>query len=201
MRTRGWSGSPPASDDEARERILVATRACIDRDGVGIGIADVARELGIARPTVYRYFPSTELLLIAVVIESTQGLLDRIDQHRRPGRTSLADHVVETVALVLEQLPAEPYLWLMLTEGRSSLFAVGVTSPLSIGFGRALVDRMPVADLSERLTPTELGELVETIVRVVQSFMLDPGRPPRRGKDLRGYLERWLAPAVTALGH
>src|SRR3954452_14063707 len=201
MRTRGWSGRPPETDDEARERILVATRACIDRDGVGIGIANVARELGIARPTVYRYFPTTELLLIAVVIESTQGLLDRVDQHRHGRRTSLADHVVETVALVLEQLPAEPYLWLMLTEGRSSLFAVGVTSPLSIGFGRALVDRMPVADLSEWLTPTELSELVETIVRVVQSFMLDPGRPPRRGKDLRGYLERWLAPAVTALGH
>ncbi len=201
MRTRGWSGSPPASDDEARERILIATRACIDRDGVGIGIANVARELGIARPTVYRYFPSTELLLIAVVIESTQGLLDRVDQHRRKRPMSLADHVVETVALVLEQLPAEPYLWLMLTEGRSSLFAVGVTSPLSIGFGRALVDRMPVADLSEWLTPTELSELVETIVRVVQSFMLDPGRPPRRGKDLRGYLERWLAPAVATLGH
>jgi hypothetical protein len=32
--------------------------------------------------------------------------------------------------------------------------------------------------------------------RVVQSFVIDPGRPGRRGAELRRYLRRWVAPAL-----
>src|SRR5208282_5099353 len=60
VRTHGWAGRPPADDDEAVQRILAAAKLCIDRDGAESGIAEVARELGVTRQTVYRYFPSTE---------------------------------------------------------------------------------------------------------------------------------------------
>ena len=40
-----------------------------------------------------------------------------------------------------------------------------------------------------------LDELNEFGLRVLQSFLADPGRPPRSGADLRRYLTRWIGPA------
>ena len=37
-----------------------ATTALIDESRAEIGIADVARKLGVIRQTVYRYFPITD---------------------------------------------------------------------------------------------------------------------------------------------
>ncbi|BDU00500.1 hypothetical protein IFM12276_35280 [Nocardia sputorum] len=41
-----------------------------------------------------------------------------------------------------------------------------------------------------------LDELVEHMPRIVQSFVIDPGRPPRSGAGLRRNLATWVAPAV-----
>jgi hypothetical protein len=45
-------------------------------------------------------------------------------------------------------------------------------------------------------TDTELDELAEHLLRIIQSFVIDPGRPPRHGADLRDYLRRWVGAAV-----
>jgi hypothetical protein len=34
-------------------------------------------------------------------------------------------------------------------------------------------------------------------LRVLHSFLADPGRPPRSGADLRRYLTRWIGPAIA----
>jgi hypothetical protein len=43
----------------------------------------------------------------------------------------------------------------------------------------------------------DLNELAEHLLRIIQSFVIDPGRPPRTGQQLRGYLRRWVGSAVT----
>ncbi|HEY4043151.1 MAG TPA: helix-turn-helix domain-containing protein, partial [Rhodopila sp.] len=49
--------TPPASTDDARERILAAAQRCIDRHGIRkTTMDDIASELGLSRPNVYRYF-------------------------------------------------------------------------------------------------------------------------------------------------
>ena len=197
MRTHGWAGQPPADDDEAVRRILAATRSCIDRDGAETGIADVARELGVTRQTVYRYYRSTEDLLRATAIEASAAFLDRIDRHlaARPG--SPADVVVEGVAFCLEQLPREPYLGLLLSPGRAGAFAEGVTSLAALALGRTILDRFPVDWPAHGFDDAGLDDLVEQMLRMTQSFVIDPGTPPRTGADLRAYLDRWLAPAIA----
>jgi hypothetical protein len=35
-------------------------------------------------------------------------------------------------------------------------------------------------------------------LRTLQSLVLDPGDPVRSGSELRGYLQRWLAPALRS---
>lgn len=199
MRTHGWSGEPPRDDAEARRRILDATRECIDSYGAPVGIADVARSLGVTRPTVYRYYASSEDLLIAVVADSMSGFLDRV-YARFPKKRGAPEQVVtEAVARVLGQLPRERYLWVMLTSGRASLFARGATSEVSLNFARGIVRRMPVDWAHYGVSDEQLAEFTEQVVRTIQSFMLDPGSPPRKDAQLRAYLDRWLAPGVREM--
>jgi AcrR family transcriptional regulator len=47
-----------SSLEKTRQRLLAATLACIERWGIDkTSIEDVAREAGLSRATVYRYFP------------------------------------------------------------------------------------------------------------------------------------------------
>src|SRR5262245_8330947 len=82
-RTHGWDGRPPADDEEAIERILDATRRCIERDGARATVSEVAAELGVTRQTVYRYFDSTEKLLHATAFQASGPFLDRLTRHLR----------------------------------------------------------------------------------------------------------------------
>ncbi len=123
VRRHGWSEDPPATDDAAVRRILDATRACIDREGAVAGIADVARELGVTRQTVYRYFATTEDLLTATAIDASAGFLARLEAHLGTIKPSAAEAVVEGIAYTLEQLPKEPYLGLLTAPGRVGVFS------------------------------------------------------------------------------
>src|SRR5215207_299454 len=118
MRTHGWSGSAPASDEEAVERILAAASGAIDERGADFSIADVARTLGVTRQTVYRYFPSTEALLVASAVRSADDFLERLAEHLH-GLTNPMDAVTEGIATALEWLPKDKHLGLLLAPGRA----------------------------------------------------------------------------------
>ncbi|ROO85182.1 TetR family transcriptional regulator [Actinocorallia herbida] len=198
MRTHGWGGSPPASDAEAAARIKDATHRCVADLGGATTIAHVATALGISRQTVYRYFPSTEALLLAAALDGTRPFLARLARRLRRV-TDPSEALVEAVAYTIGQIPAEPYLRLLLDPqggGRSMLR--GVTSDTARAIGHTLLDHTAVDWTGLGIGPGQRGELVEWTLRVVQSFLLDPGDPARSGADLRGFLRRWLAPSVAA---
>ncbi len=199
MRRHGWSGDLPESDDEAIRRILVATRACIDRDGSTVGIVDVARELGVTRQTVYRYYRTTEDLLTATAIDASASFLLRLEDHLTKRSWAAADAVVEGIAFTLEQLPNEPYLGLLLSPGRIGIFSRDFTSETAMTLGRAMIDRFPIDWPTVGFDDDDLTELVEQMLRMTQSFVVDPGSPPRTGLALRNYLTKWLAPAISTL--
>ena len=196
MRTHGWGGDPPADDEEAVRRILEAARACIDREGPGAGVADVAKELGVTRQTVYRYFRTTEDLLSATALDAAAGFLDRVEAHLANGPSVPAAAVVEGIAFTLERLPEEPYLGLLLEPGRFSIFSQGITSANALALGRSIIDRFAVDWEAHGFDDRDLDELVEHMLRITLSLVIDQGSPPRTGSELRGYLDRWLAPAV-----
>jgi hypothetical protein len=51
-------------------------------------------------------------------------------------------------------------------------------------------------------TATEATVVVEQMLRMTQSFVVDPGTPPRTGANVRGSLSRRLAPAIAVkVGH
>ena len=81
MRSRGWAGRWPASDEEAIARILDAADEVVSERGSAMRIADVARTLGVTRQTVYRYFPGTEALLVASAMRAADGFIDQLSEH------------------------------------------------------------------------------------------------------------------------
>jgi AcrR family transcriptional regulator len=198
MRTHGWSGAAPASDAEAIDRILAAAKRAIDKRGSEIRITDIARELGVTRQTVYRYFPSTDALLVATAISEAAPYLDALTKHLAEIHNP-AEAVVEAIAHTLERLPEEPYLGLLLSSGRSGAFAAGVTSDTALRFGRTMLQRFAVDWNAVGITDDKLDALTEYMLRMLQSFVIDPGRPPRRGQVLRDYLTEWVTPVVLGL--
>ena len=197
MRTHGWSGATPADDDEAIARILKAARHRIDQSGRDFGISDVAKDVGVTRQTVYRYFPSTEALLFATSVAEVGPFLDSLAKHVRKIHDP-AEAVVEGIAHTLERLPHETYLSLLLTPGKASAFSAGVTSDMAMSFGRSLLERFDVDWTSVGITDDNMDGLVEFMLRIFQSLVIDPGRPPHNGQELREFLRRWVAPAIKA---
>lgn len=66
MGRKGWSGAPPADDEEARKRIVdAAIRSMEHRGPHGTSISVIAGDLGVTRPTVYRYFSTIDELVTA----------------------------------------------------------------------------------------------------------------------------------------
>jgi AcrR family transcriptional regulator len=195
MRTHGWSGAAPATDEEAISRILEAAGKAIDARGADFSISDVARTLGVTRQTVYRYFPSTDALLIAAAVHAASGFIDRLAAHMR-GITDPADAIAEAVSTVLEWLPEDKHLSLLLIPGQPNRHTESVTSDVALDFGHSMVRRFDVDWTGLGYTDADLAELVEHLLRIIQSFVIDPGRPPRRGTELRQYLRRWVGGAI-----
>ncbi|MBI3216662.1 MAG: TetR/AcrR family transcriptional regulator [Mycobacterium sp.] len=194
MRTRGWGGAAPADDAEAAQRILAAAKAAIDANGADIGIAEIARAVGVTRQTVYRYFPSTDVLLFAAALDSASGFLDKLAAELA-GITDPAQAVVEGIATTLESLPEDKYMRLLLAGDRDS-FTATVTSDMAIELAHSMLQRFDVDWAAEGFDRAEVDEIGEHMLRILQSLVIDPGRPPRTGAQLREYLHRHVGAAV-----
>src|SRR5882672_12215539 len=143
MRTHGWGGSAPASDEEAVNRILAAASTAIDAHGADISIADIARTLGVTRQTVYRYFPSTDALLVAAAVHAASGFQDRLATHLR-GITDPADAVAEAVATTIEWLPDDKQIGLLLMPGQPNPHTESVTSDVAQDFAHSMLRQFDV---------------------------------------------------------
>src|SRR6201993_5479887 len=84
----------PTSTDDARERILAAAERCIDRHGIRkTTMDDVACEVGLSRPSVYRYFADRDDLLIELLTRHARALINRA--HKAMSRqSSFSDQII-----------------------------------------------------------------------------------------------------------
>jgi len=85
------NGRGVAVSSTSREAILIATRRAIAERGSGkLTLSAIASAAGVSRPTLYRWFPTKDDLLVAIAgYEEEQfdlGLRAVIDAHRSPAR-------------------------------------------------------------------------------------------------------------------
>ena len=196
VRTHGWGGATPSSDEEAIDRILDVAEAEIELRGADIRIAEVARTLGISRQTVYNHFPGSGALLEAAAIRSGLRFLDPLAAHLAEF-TDPVQALVEALAFTLEWLPENKPIQVMLVHDFTTA-STRVTSQACVRFGHTLLTGLAVDWSQWGFGEGDLDDLVEYLLRILQSFMADPGHPPRRGTVLRDYLHRWVAPVLHA---
>lgn len=195
MRSRGWAGATPASDEEAISRILSAVDEEIAEHGAAIRLADVARRLGVTRQTVYRYFPNADALLIASSMRAANGFIDQIAEHVR-GLNDPVTAIVESVSFGIENLAGDPQLENLLIRRQEGEAVTSLSSDTAITFCLSVFHRFDVDWELHGFDNTALRELAEMTLRAVQSLLTDPGQPPRDGVALRRFLTRWLGPAI-----
>jgi AcrR family transcriptional regulator len=111
----------PTSTDDARERILAAAERCIDRHGIRkTTMDDVAGEVGLSRPSVYRYFADRDDLLVELITRHARALLDRA-RKSISRQSGLPDQIVETVLYTADHGRRDPLTWHVIDPDGTSL--------------------------------------------------------------------------------
>lgn len=187
-----WDGDPPHRT-AARERLLEVAALCVARDGIaGTGIAHVALEAGVSRPTVYGYFKDREELVRSVLLQAGLRLANEVQEHIQafddPG-----EKIVAATLFTLRAIRENPVLrqvW------RPAAFDAnvlqGFTQPASITFTRvAFADVIEMTGWDEE----EAAESMEFMLRIILSLLATP-EPHRSEQQLRDFLRRRLVPAL-----
>jgi AcrR family transcriptional regulator len=188
-RREAWKGASPESSAAARQHLLTVAQECIERHGFSkVTLSDVAAAAGVTRPTVYRYFGSADELLNAAAVTASGGYLERV-RSRAMRLDDPVERIVEALTISISELPDDPYVKeLFQIRDAVSVHAASqnafVSSELRLYFG----GRWQGDD-------RELDELAEILLRLLKSFLDDPG-PERDVAELRQYLSRWLVPML-----
>jgi AcrR family transcriptional regulator len=192
----GWQGNPPRTEDEARQRIIVATTSCVERLGsTKTTVSEVAAELGVTRQTVYRYYPSHAELLTAVAQAGLDDFVDRMVEHLSTFATP-ADVAIESIVYAVQKIPQEQSIGLLFQAGETEVFSRGVISSMAVSVGADILRRIPVDWSDIGVRDDELEGLAEILMRLFDSFLQYPGDPPRSADELRLLAQRWLGPAL-----
>ena len=188
-RHAAWKGAVPESRTAARQHLLSVAQDCIERHGFSkVTLSDVAAAAGVTRPTVYRHFGSAEELLNAAAVTASGGYLERM-RARTMELDDPVDRVVEGMVIAISEIPDDPYVKeLFQMHNAVSVHAASenafVSGELRLYFG----DRWQGDD-------QDLDEFAEILLRLLKSFLDDPG-PARDVGELRRYLTRWLTPML-----
>ncbi len=157
-----------------RERILDAANAAMASHGLGkLSLEDVAREAGMSRQTVYRYFGSKDALITATILREEQALLatmaDAVAAHAdlRPameaaivsGLTAARRHLLLDRLLATEPEALLPFL----TTGGGP-----VLSAARPFIEELLEQRLPHA------APTTLRRVADATTRLFISYAINP---------------------------
>ncbi len=193
MATRGWSGQPPGSTEQARERLMDAAIACLQRYGLEkTAMGDIAAAAGVTKPTIYAYFESRDDLLHSALMRAGLALGERLIEHTRRFPTP-ADQVVEAVLFCLREIPNEPGL-AVTSRSQSDGFGTRVAlRPASLAIARHVLGEL----FSDRANPLDdIDEVAEILIRWMLSLLVLDGPAPREESELRALLHRRMIPGL-----
>lgn len=181
----------PSYDEQVRQRLQDAAIACVRERGFNkVSMRHIAERSGLVRQTVYNYYNSKfDLLGEAFLREGTQ-LAQAIADHIR-GINSIEDQFVEAFLYLLEALPQNPILALMVEPGNEFLSTIRMDLPFE-QFGRlALGDVFS----SNPALAAQAEEISEYWSRNALSF-LTFRTTERKRAELEHYVRRRLVPGL-----
>jgi AcrR family transcriptional regulator len=197
MSKSAWSGNPPKDESEARARLCEATLSCIVRVGLPkTSMSDIAKEAGVTRPTLYKYFNSKASAFIAAIDAVALEFAHSVAKHVSRFDT-IEERIIEMILFVVKKLPRHKYLSLVLNPECSVVLAERAFSderPRELS--RIVI--APVVELRPDLRP-EGEEIAEVMSRFAISLILFPGRFKSSGEELREFIRRRLLPGLLGI--
>lgn len=189
-----WSGNRPGTDEEAKSRLCEAALECLIRHGFEkTSMSDIAKEAGIARPTLYKHFKSKADILIAAIDWQAFRFAEAVMQHARQFDT-IEKRICETIIYVVIELPKHRYLSLVLKGEcyevlRARAFSDEATEIFSTMTSAPLIEIRP--DLKDKEV-----ELSEIMSRFAISLIQFPGKYAGDHDALEALIKRRLLPGL-----
>ncbi len=181
----------PSHDEQVRQRLQDAAIACVRELGLQkVSMRHIAERAGLVRQTVYNYYPNKyDLVGEAFLREGTQLAL-AIAGHIR-GINNIEDQFVEAFLFLVEAMPQNPILALMVEPGSEFLSMIRMELPFE-QFGL-----LALGDVFRR-HPTlgaQAEEISEYWSRNALSF-LTFRTTERNREELERYVRRRLVPGL-----
>ncbi|MFN7150259.1 MAG: TetR/AcrR family transcriptional regulator [Microthrixaceae bacterium] len=185
-------------EQSIEQRLLTAALEAATIHGIAkLSMGDVARRAGLSRQTLYRYFPSKDALVAAVVSAETAALIEQVVtaavQVEDP-RASLEAALFTTLRVVRDHplldrlLRTEPEALLPLLTAEGS---PAMTQVRTIVEALVAERRPPVAD-----DPVALRRFADVLTRLLISYAISaPDDPP---EVVAQYLSMFLIPDVVS---
>ena len=198
---RGSRSQPTeaASTDDARERILTAAERCIDRHGIRkTTMDDVASEVGLSRPSVYRYFADRDDLLIELNVRHARAMFNHA--HKSMSRQSnFPDQIIEGLLYIADHARRDPLTRYVIDPDGTNLGRRMIASGTSAMLRADLFDPYLDAAVANNELPRGLpradiylwlGDVVKIVMRGLEDGEGDL-------KRYRSILRRFVAPAFA----
>ena len=189
-----WSGNRPKTDAEAKMRIGEAALACIKRSGYSkTSMSDIARETGIARPTLYKHYKNKDDIFFDALDFVALTFTQSVVEHARKF-ADFEQRVVESIIYVVTAFPAHPYLPLAFDTECSTVLKGRVFSddPSQI-FSQMTAE--PLIEVRPELA--EKGaEITEVMSRFAISMIIFPGKYASDHESLRDLIKTRVLPGL-----
>jgi AcrR family transcriptional regulator len=138
---------------------------------------EVATRAGLTRPTLYRYFPSKDALLAALVIRESERFLDGV--RAAFAATDDLDAALESSLLfVLRHARVHPLLDRLLADDPEILLPYLTTRGLPVFRRAAQVVADLIAEREPRVPPPVAFFAAEAMTRLLVSYVLTPDPEP-----------------------
>ena len=189
-----WSGDRPKSEIEAKSRVCTAALACLKRQGIEkTTMSDIAKEAGIARPTLYKYFKNIEEVLSTAIDIEAYNFAESVVKHAQQFAT-IEERIVETIIYVVEELPKDPNLSIIINDDRAkSLRDRAFSDEATLVFSE--MTAVPLIEIRPDLMDQGV-EISEVMSRFAISMILFPGKYANDYDGLRGLINRRILPGL-----
>jgi AcrR family transcriptional regulator len=199
---RGSRSEPtaPTSADDARDRILAAAERCIDRHGIRkTTMDDIASEVGLSRPSVYRYFADRDDLLVELITLHVRALLDRA--HKTISRQgSLPDQIVESLLYIADHCRRDPLTRYLIDPDGTNLgrrmIASGISELLRVELWDPFLDAaIAKGELPRGLPRSDVYLWMGGLAKMLMRGLEDGDGDLKRYQSI---LRRFVAPAFAS---
>jgi AcrR family transcriptional regulator len=179
---------------------LAAAERCIDRHGIRkTTMDDVASEVGLSRPSVYRYFADRDDLLVELITRHARALIDRA--HKSTSRqSSLPDRIVEGLLYLADHGRRDPLTRHVIDSDGTNLGRRMIASGTSEMIRAELWDPYLDAAVADNELPPGLPRADIHLFLGTLSKMVMRGIEDGDGdlKRYRSILRRFVAPAFAS---